>query len=89
MYRKEKDRGRADSRFEGKGRGELDKAGGKTKRKEGWGREKREYPLVRISDVRGSVSLLPRELCNWIGWHAQELSKFPAIFTTLTAIYAG
>lgn len=44
MYRKEKDRGRADSRFEGKGRGELDKAGGKTKRK-GMGEKKEDIHL--------------------------------------------
>lgn len=65
----------------------MGKGGGKGGR--GVGGKKRISPLVRISDVRGSVSLLSQELCNWIGWHAQELSKFPAIFTTLTAIYAG
>lgn len=73
-YRKEKDsREREEDKDEKKGGG-----------------EKRGYPLVLLFlTFGGSVSLLPQELCNWIGWHAQELSKFPAIFTTLTAIYAG
>lgn len=73
-YRKEKDsREREEDKDEKRGGG-----------------EKRGYPLVLLFlTFEGSVSLLPQELCNWIGWHAQELSKFPAIFTTLTAIYAG
>ena len=44
---------------------------------------KNQYPFVRNSDVQETVSLRFQELCNWIGWHSQELSKFRAISRTL------